>query len=370
MTTAITPASTEGLLGCCENTASVWDRCLSRKIMDLDSMTCVQWGRELDAVSAAQVTVGGDARCCDRLDMLQPWRHELVIYRCGRQVWSGPILEIQYRSEIVTIIARDRLAWLDRRQFYGDLALLGLNTQIAEDLIEYAIEDPDFPGQDDTCIGQFLEVYPGDFNIYSYSYEPCRTSIGAELRNLARGSLNFTAVDRRVLVWSALALSRTAMIQDKHLLGEVQVSVSGWDMATWACAEGKGVSATCGGTDGYYGRLERPIRDDSITTTATARQVACTSVATHDHPRVTLDVPNGVRLDPAAPVTINDLVPGAVIPFWSTSTCREVNQDMVLTRVQVRQGCSDDNDGDEQVLITVGPRAILAEGAYSPTTSL
>jgi len=30
--------------------------------------------------------------------------------------------------------------------------------------------------------------------------------------------------------------------------------------------------------------------------------------------------------------------------------------------VQVSQGCGDDNNGDEQVLLTVGPRSLLADG--------
>lgn len=363
------PVGTQGLLGCCQNTATIWDRCESRKIADLDDLTCVQWSRELDAVSEATVTAGRTGACCDKIAELQPWRHELVIYRCGRKVWSGPILEINYTTTSATIVARDRLAWFDRYEV-GDLSLSGLNTDIAAALIEHGLEESDGSHTDDPCIASFLEFYPGDFNVYSYSYEGCQTTVGAELRNLARGSLNFTAIDRRVLVWSGLALSRTAMLQDKHLLGEVSVTVHGYDMGTWACVKGNAVSAECGGRDPYYGRLERSIRDDSITDVATARAVGCTAVATHRMPSVTLDIPDGVRLDPAAPVTIDQLVPGVVIPFWSESTCRTVNQDLALTKVQVTQGCSDDAQGEEQVLITVGPRAILAEGDFTAVANL
>lgn len=368
--TAAIASGTQGLLGCCLNTAAVWDRCESRKIAELDDLTCLNWSRTLDLSSSASATVGLRGQCCGLLGNVQPWRHELVVSRCGRQVWSGPILAAEYTDDAITLTARDRLAWFDRRSIRDDLTLSGLNTEIAQALIEYGILDPDVPGQDDTCIGMFLEFFPGDFATYSYSYEGLQTTVGAELRNLARGTLNFTALGRRVLVWSALALGRTNILQDKHLLGDVKVVVDGYNMATWAGVEGHGVAASAGGTDRYYGRLERPIRDDSIVTTATAQQVARTAVGTSRRPSVTLDIPDGVRLDPSAPVTIDQLVPGMVLPFWSTSTCREVNQDTALTKVQVTQGCSDDADGDEQVLITVGPRELLAEGDFSTASDL
>lgn len=355
-----------GTLGCCLNQAEVWDRCFSRKIASLSGNgTCVQWDRGLDVVSNGSVTVGREADCCDKLPLIEPWRHWLVIYRCGVQVWAGPILRLEFTTDGTTVRARDPLAWFERREIRDDLALTGnIVTDIAAGLINYGLAPLPGEAEDDaTCMAGWVDYYPGDYSAYSYTWDGNQTTVGAELRNLAGGTLNFTALGRRVLVWSALALGRTAMVQDKHLLGEVTVIKDGYGMANRAGVVGKSVESSCAVDDSYYGRLETVVRDDSITDVPTARQVACVTATAAQRPTITLDVPDGVRLDPAAPVTIDELVPGVVMPFWSDSTCLTVNQDMVLTKVAVQSGCGDDADGEEQVTITVGPRSILAEGA-------
>lgn len=348
-------------LGCCINRVSVWDRCLRTKIadLDLDDATCLEYGRELDDLSDAQITIGRDSRCCEVLNRIRTWRHQIVIHRCDKLVWAGPILRITYNQENTVLDAVDMLAWLDRRLIRTPREVCGSLPDIAQNLIVEGLTHPD-GAADETCL-KF--EYRACGHTGCRKYEACGSTTAAELRNLARGALNFTALGRRVIVWCGGAASepmgRTATLQDKHFMGALSVIEDGYAAATAVCVQGKGVTGYCGGTDDYTGLLEITVKDDTITTVADANALACQEVAARRRPPLVLSVPDGVRLDPAAPVDFAELVPGAVIPVWSNSTCREVSEEMALTKVRVKQGCSNDSAGAEEVYITIAPRASL-----------
>lgn len=343
-------------LGCCVNTASIWDRDLRYKVVDLDDTSCLTYNRELDDLSEATVTVGRAGDCCELLDKVRTWRHQLVIHRCGQLVWNGPILRLTYTLDGVEVEAVDPLAWLDRRLIRADREVTGALTDIARDLITESLTHPD-GGPDET--GLVFDVR-GCTNAGTREYEACKSTTAAELRSLAKGAFNFTAVGNRVVMWCGGAtIGRTTVLQDKHFMGELTVVEDGYPLATAVCVQGKGVIGYCGGTDPYYGLLEVTVKDDTITTQADADALACEEVAARNRPPVILSVPDGVRLDPSAPVDFSELVPGALIPVWSQATCRSVFEDMALTRVRVRQGCSADGTDEEQVSITVAPTASI-----------
>lgn len=342
-------------LGCGTNTASIWDRVERRKMVDLDGVTCLEWGRELDDLSEASVTVGRDGLCCAALADVRTWRHALVIHRDGRLVWSGPILTLDYGTEDTVISAVDRFAWLDRRQTVETTTVSGTLVEIAEHIITDSLVREGLTADD---VGLVVEYRGCEMGATEREYEACRASGAAELRNLARGPLNFTVVGRRAVVWCGPGgLGRTALLQDKDFRGELRVVEDGYATATAVCVQGEGVIARCGGVDPYYGLLEMSIKDDSVTTAAAAAELACAEVAARSRPPVVLSVPSGVELDPSAPVSIDELVPGVLMPVWSSATCRTVRETMALERVRVRQGCSD--GAGEQVSVTVAPAASL-----------
>jgi hypothetical protein len=344
------------LLGCGVNTASIWDRLERRKLVDLDDVTCLEYSRELDDLSDATVTVGREGECCAVLDQVRSWRHALLIHRDGQLAWSGPILRPEYATTETVISAVDRGAWLDRRLVRTTREECGGLTDITRAVIEEALTHPD-GAADET--GLEVEYRACTHTDTCREFEACRSTSAAELRNLARGPLNFTVLGRKMLVWCGSdAIGRTAMLQDKDFMGELTVIEDGYQLATAVCVQGDGVQAYCGGTDPYYGLVEVTIKDDSITTAAAAMQLACQEVAARSQPPLVLSVPDGIRLDPRAPVSFDELVPGVTIPVWSSATCRTVQQDMALTRVRVRQGCSDEG-GEEEVSVTVAPVASI-----------
>lgn len=110
-----------GRLGCGVPSVFITTRCSSSMTcqIDLADITKLMWTRRMDEVSEAEVEIGltGDASqtCCQCLADVEPFCHELHIWRDGEEVWVGPIEAIKYEREKVTIKARDSLAWLDVR---------------------------------------------------------------------------------------------------------------------------------------------------------------------------------------------------------------------------------------------------------------
>ncbi|MGW1840731.1 hypothetical protein ACWCQH_30430, partial [Streptomyces sp. NPDC002067] len=107
-------------LGCPERyTATIHWRGGARPvpgIAALERLTTCTWSRTLRDTSDAQIVVQkADLQgCCDALGLVEPWVHELTIYRDRDLVWQGPITKITEQRATVTIDAQDVFAWLDK----------------------------------------------------------------------------------------------------------------------------------------------------------------------------------------------------------------------------------------------------------------
>src|SRR5690606_19038527 len=55
--------------------------------------------------------------CCNQLSEINPWQHEIHIFRNGELVWCGPIVDMSFDNAqgLATIEAKDLFAWMDRR---------------------------------------------------------------------------------------------------------------------------------------------------------------------------------------------------------------------------------------------------------------
>ena len=345
-------------LGCSTHRAAIFDRCESVKVADLDDLLYVRWERVLDNHSEAVVEVGRRGACCRALENVRAGRHELIIWRGNEQVWSGPLMMPEFGYSVTTLRARDRWAWLDGHAIRQSMELSGDYTTIAVELLKHALTHPDGTG-DETCILDYLDArLTGVWT--DVEYKAYQQSVGAELRNLAKGPLNVTFVGQSLVMFGPYPLSRTAMLQDIDFLDEITVVENAHALATRVIVVGDGVIGACGGTDPYYGLWERIIQDNTITSQRGAEMLACAELMQHSP--LVVSVPNGAHLSPNAPVSISELIPGVEIPVWSQRTCREVNQNLVLARLVVEE-----DDGGEQVMVTLSPGGELygrAEGDY------
>jgi hypothetical protein len=300
----------------------------------------LKWGRVLDDVSTAQVTV--PAGCCGELGGIRSWRHELHVIRDGDEQWCGPITIAPNCRSGVTLVAWDMFAWLGKRVIRsrrcydpecGGSAATG--PAIAEQLIRDGL-DPDDPG-----LLEYLTVVPGGL-LQERDYLANSAYVLNALRDLARGGLDFTAIGRRLLVMpEGATLAATPLLTCEHFLGDVCTTDDGANAATRAVVTGKAadnetvVTGSAGDIDPYYGLLEVLLNDDTVKTASAAQAQAAGLLASSDPSRLLIQPPQGNALDPSAPVCIDQLIPGVKVPVALDCTCREALQEMRLTKLDV-----------------------------------
>lgn len=301
------------------------------EIVELD-FTQLQWDRRLDDVSEATLTIPPGADCCGKLADIWPWRHELAISRDGDEVWTGPIRVIADCTSGMIVKATDVLGWLQRRVIHEDhdwtVNLLGA-VQAAEELIQdgFAPDDPD-------VLRHLFTVGTGVVGGRSYVADS-KYVIDA-LADLAKGSLDFTTIGRRiVLMPSGHELGRTTLVTCDHFAGDVCTSVDGDDAATRTIVTGVGVTGTAGGVDPYFGLVELLVDDQRIGRQATADDQAAGLLEGRNPPPLLVQPPQGSGLAPDAPICLSDLVPGVTVPVSVNCTCRAALQDMRLTQLTV-----------------------------------
>jgi hypothetical protein len=318
----------------------VTNRCGKATVTNLANFERLTWGRVLDDVSQASVTMPGN--CCDQLADVRSWANELHIIRNGEEVWAGPIVTQPNCRSGVTFVAWDVSGWLDRRVIRArtcfDPACGGIAVDgpgIAERLVRAAF------APDDPCVLPTLTVIRGG-PAQERDYLEASNYVMPALKDLAKGALDFTTIGRRiVLMPEGHLLGRTALLSCDSFGGDVCTTEDGLGLATRAFVQGKlpdnttPVVGSSGGVDPFYGLVEVLVQDDSVRTEQAARNQAAGIVNARNPAPVLVQAPAGSALDPDAPVCINELVPGVEVPVLMDCTCRQVAQSMRLTKLDV-----------------------------------
>lgn len=338
----------------------VTSRCGRATIAVLTDFTRLTWGRVLDDVSTAQVTLPGN--CCDDIANVRSWGNELHIIRDGEEVWAGPIVTLPACRSGVTIVAWDVAGWLARRVIRdrtcfdpdcGGVATDG--PSIADKLVRDAF------APDDPCVLDFLTTITGG-PAQERDYLAASGYTLDALKDLARGALDFTTVGRRlILMPEGYALGRTALLTCDSFGDDVCATEDGLGLATKAYVAGKladnttTVSGSSGGLDDFYGLVELLQTDDTVKTVAAAEKQAAGIVASRNPAPLLVQPPGTAALSPEAPVCISDLVPGVEVPVLIDCTCRQVSQMMRLTKLDVTV----DVDGEQVSPLLVPAGTVL-----------
>lgn len=334
-------------LGCASHTYVVRDRAGAR-VSASGILTSVEWHRVLDDVSTARVAVSGGADCCGDLSGLRTWRQTLDIYRGDNFVWSGPITQIEWTTDGVTIDAVDIIGLLDRRVPHQDFTFTGTDlNDIARDLIEDGFA-PDDPGHTVTIVGP-AGVTGG---------RQYRLGIGQtadHLRDLAETGIDFTAVGNNIVLLPETFCAVVGRLSDVDMPDGLIVAEDGTALATkwYVTGQNAEVTGVAGGSDPYYGLLERYIEQTSVTDDDSALQAAEAKLRASASAPVFIDTQQ-VTLSPTAPVTVDQLVPGWCLDITSAGTCRTITQRLKIVGVDVREtGGTGDSAGQEQVQVQV-----------------
>lgn len=312
----------------------------------------VEWGRQLDATSTATLTIptGEAPECCGILADVRAGRHEVVIWRDDEKVWEGPIVDIRTGRDQVVINAQDVTAYLARhtipsRMCWGDsdtgtegepcdrppeelgtIALEVLQAALGEhadeDVLPYLIVNP---------VGETGER---DFEPYTYASDI--------LEDLGRTTLDYTAIGRRIVIGGPLTFGTLAQLRCDSFAGDVESWEDATIAATRVIVRGDDVVGIASVDDPYYGVMDLVVEDDTILDQTSADFAARQILATSRPPLVYVVTPSGSELSTDAPVCINQLVPGALVPVYLDCTCRPAVTVLRLTSVSVTY----DNTGE------------------------
>lgn len=340
------------VLGCATHTYSVTSD--SGTVATSGILTSVSYNRILNDVSTASVSIGvSGPDCCAEMGNLRSWRQTLNLYRVTEDgsalMWSGPIAKIDWKFDRVDIVAVDLIGLLDRRVPHQDFAFTNTDiTEIARQLVEDGFA-PDDPGHTTTVIGA-----SGVLGGRTYSINIGQTA--DHLRDLADTGLDFTAIGNNVIILPDDFCDVVGRLSDDDLPEGLTVSEDGASLATRVVVAGPDDGdpvGTAGGTNSYYGLLERYIELDNIPTQAAADAAAAARLASLLAVPVFIETQN-VTLSPQANIDVSKLVPGWCLDITSQATCREISQRLKITGMSVTEdGGSADTPGQERITVQV-----------------
>lgn len=360
-------------LGCGVPAVFVSFRCSATVCsIPLESITDLQWNRKLSEISDARVTINvvGDAfsACCQCLAEIEPWCHELHIWRDGREQWVGPIQQIVYSYKQVEIIAKDVLAWTEVYVPPGDVDYTanpgGYDlVEIAEDIVSLAFVENEF-----ACETNYIHADTDPTNLFGHRFFPGFTGTAFDfLDALADTGLVYTTIGRTIFLAAPASgfpinLVRLALLTDEHIMGDITVTKDGdlqgnrfyvhWDGDLGVPEVATASEMYCSGPverlrDGEGLVMEQDAQD------AAANYVANQTVA----PRI-LEIPPGSQLAPETPVIIDELIPGAVFDVSLTKLCVSLVRSFRLIQVEVEYSPGN----GEQVKVDLAPLNLPEEG--------
>ncbi|MFD6936257.1 hypothetical protein ACFWAP_08910 [Streptomyces goshikiensis] len=344
------------------------------------SLTSVRWTRTINDVGEATITIAkgtAGAECCGKLGQIEPYVHELTIYRDSELVWQGPVLRVTEKRTAFVVEARDVVEWLGRTNNTTVLRYVSTNPadpmhqgpiqEIAEAIIRANLagglfaSSPDWPRmlnyiirQDDSVVARFEKDGSADINTWIV---PILQILDDEL--VPRG-LEYTTVGRALLLGRPQTATDPvqARLSLDSFTGDIEIVRDGSAAASlvWVTNQtDTEIANTQYGVSGVvsaaYGRLDTLIRTQAEGLTAyDLWQIARGSYPGRNPVPTSLRVPDGARLATTAPVTIRQLVAGVRIDVAAPDMCMAVSQPYRLSDVEVEW-----SDTGEDVGISLVP---------------
>lgn len=318
-------------------------------VADATDLVAVEWNRLLNDTSTASVTVAPDADCCQKLGNVRSWRHSLYIYRNGIYVWGGPVLNVEWRDGEVEVFAGDISAWLARRVPHQSMAFP--ETSDIADIAVALIDDgfaPDDPGHFAVKVA----------NAKTYGSREYVKNVGQtfdHLQDLSETGIDFTVYGSSVFILPDAFSQTIGSLSDEDLPEGLAVVEDGTSLTTrWVVAGGSNhdIIGEAGGKDAYYGLLERYAEQTTIKTVGAANAAALAKLNASDVAPVFIDT-REVTLSPEAPISVASLVPGWSLNVSTTSTCRDITQQLKIVGLKVTMESNDTDQGTEKVAVQV-----------------
>ncbi|MEU2487021.1 hypothetical protein ABZ593_20735 [Streptomyces sp. NPDC012617] len=347
----------------------------------MSSLTDVRWNRTVNDTSEAVITVAkgqAGAECCGLLGMVEPYAHELSLYRDSELVWQGPVTRTIESRSTFTVEAKDVTEWLARTVNTTLLRYVSANNadpmhrgpvqEIAETIVRLNLNGalfasgPDWPRilpyivrDDDPVVTSFEKDGSDDSSAWIV---PILQIFDDEL--VPRG-LEYTTVGRALVLGRPQTTSdlTQARLTLDHIAGDVQITRDGASGSTlvWVTNQTQQeITGTQFGVSGVitpvYGRVDTLVTTQAEGLTAyDLWQLARASYNGRNPVPTSLTIPQGSSLAASAPVSMRQLVPGVRIDVTATGMCSSVTQPYRLSDVDVEW----DSGTGEQVGISLVP---------------
>lgn len=294
--------------------------------------------RQLNQTGRATVTVpmvdDAGTTCCEILREVDPWKHELLLWRNGALSWVGPVLNVSISAQGGQIQAQDLSYWLEQR-FIGDFHGDGDAGDVFRAIFEHAMAGDESPNIELTTRRTGVQTTQ-DFKEVEFH------RAADALRDLATYGVDWTTVGRRVLAGGKEVFlpDTPLMLHDEGVI-DGELVKEGSSLATDVAIFGatlelgtKPVSGRATTNTAIYGLIQRSFTQLLVRDNIAADAAALARLEAMQPSPMRLKV----ELSPEAAFGYNDLIPGRRVDVHLRESigCIEMNDTMRLHQVTTR----------------------------------
>lgn len=326
-------------------------------ILTEPAFTAVYFGRRLDDSSSATVEISVEAAkndpvCCAALADLEPFRHEVNVYRDNELIWVGPVHDVTYDADKISIACKDLISWFDRRIIETDFGFREDVADIFERLADAALARDNSPN---------IRVHTKRTGlIVAKSYLATdRIIAGDAMRELGNLGLDFTAVGRKIYTGGIeISFPRDLRVWQPSIR-TMHIVKTGSEMANEVFVTGTppgNSDTTLYGTatsrsDSYYGLIQ------AITSRPSDKEEEALDALARSRLEFLHQPPLYITASfaPESPFGINDLIPGIRCDVRLEQNCLKINQVMRLQSLSVSAVATAQGGVSESINATITP---------------
>lgn len=358
------------------HTAYVYDRGGGHRLLQLVKMQQITWRRLGDDISLCDITLSV-SQCETDLSLLEPGRHEIVVYRGQERVWEGPLTLMTLYGDRCELQARDVMHYVYRtimRSGYDNAypnttTCIKRSKLILETELGRCWETLDPPID---VVDHIMAIERDNDSRTSRVTIPYEKTAFTDIDDMARASgMDYTVVGRRIVLFDTdTALGRTPVLTQEDIAGDVRITVYGMEVAAFAAVSGGdgqyGIAeGPYGYPDPYYGCWE--ILDDAYDEEAGSDAPTLSELADQAKRNVEdriptpveVKIPEGSTLASSSPLAqdLGLLVPGVQVPVLAQLPGRSVQQIQKLRELEV----TETPEGETLAITLVSTNSVLEE---------
>ena len=166
----------------------------------LKEISSLRWGRVLKRAAEAQVVASKCPNNCSFLTSssnwtgIDPWAHELWLYRDRSTAFLGPIVDIKETRDSFIITARDMVQWMyarEIREYY--------NQTWTAPGIAHSLANTYFAPSDPELLAHIVPFSYGS-GLMSVEYDRAQFTVGQKWDELVSNGLAYTTVGRSIYI--------------------------------------------------------------------------------------------------------------------------------------------------------------------------